>query len=257
MRRFHNEQRIRVVSSVFQAEFDATSIREGVTFLARLDRSLRIFGASRHGYRLGELASLGSVLEIEQSCAVELPLDYRYFMASISDGGAGPNYGIKPMSQILRCCDPGKPFDINNCCDADSCTGVVWLTDNGCATTTNLIVNSANSFGKTCDLYFEESRVTIGATFRDWYLGWLNGAIRMLMKEPITTKVKKGMKLDDVRELLGNEMLRHDPGRTLLENYFLTFPDVNGGVWFDFSDRVIATHFAPHCLTPRLDAPGD
>ena len=240
---------------VFQAEFHATSIREGVAHLARLDRSLRVFGASGHRYKLCEPALPAIVAEIEQACQVELPSDYRYFMLSISDGGAGPNYGIKPVSQILRGCDPGKPFDISNCFGTNSCTGMISLTDNGCATSTNLIVNSVKCVGRTCDLYCEENLVTIGAAFRHWYLGWLNGAIRMLVKEPVTRKVKKGLKLDDVRCLLGNEVLRHDPRKTLLDDYFLTFPDVNGGVQFDFSDRVIATHFAPHCLTPNVDEP--
>ena len=176
-------------------------------------------------------------------------------MLSISDGGAGPNYGIKPVSQILRGCDPGTPFGINNCCGTNSCPGVIWLTDNGCATSTNLIVNSVTSVGHTCDLLCEENRVTIREGFRHWYLGWLNGSIRILVKEPVTKKVKKGMRLDDVRGLLGNEVLRHDPRKSLLDDYFLSFPDVNGGVQFDFSDRVIATHFAPHCLTPKGDEP--
>ncbi len=243
------------MKQVFQAEFDAASIREGVAHLARLDRSLRVFGASGHRYRLGEPASSTIVLQIEQSCKVELPSDYRYFLLSISDGGAGPNYGIKPVSQILYGCDPGTPFDMNKCCGTSPCTGAIWLTDNGCATSTNLIVNSVNSAGRTCDLNGEENLVKIGAIFRHWYLGWLNGAIRMLVKEPVTQKVKKGMKLDDVRGLLGNERVRHDPRKTLLDDYFLSFPDVNGVVQFDFSDRVTATHFYPHCLTPEGDSP--
>ncbi len=145
-------------------------------------------------------------------------------------------------------CDPGTQFDINHCCDTNACTGVIWLTDNGCATSTNLIVNSVDRVGQTCDLYYGENLVEIGSAFRHWYLGWLNGAIRMLVKEPLTKKVKKGMKLDDVRALLGEEVVRHDPRKTLLDDYFLSFPDVNGVVQFDFSDRVIATRFAPHCL---------
>jgi hypothetical protein len=241
------------VTQIFQAEFEAPSIREGVAHLARLDSGLRVFGASGHKYRLIEPASQTTLFEIEQTYRVELPSDYRFFLLSICNGGAGPNYGIKPVSQFLRGCDPGKPFDFKDCCGTKLCSGMIWLTDNGCATSTNLIVNSVNNVGQTCDLYCEENLVTIGATFRLWYLGWLNGAIRMLAKEPVTKKVKKGMKLDDVRGLLGNEMVRHDPRKTLLDDYFLSFPDINGAVQFDFSDRVIATHFAPHCLIPRGD----
>lgn len=204
-----------------------------------------------HKYRLIDPATPTAILQIEQTYRIEFPSDYRYFLLSISDGGPGPGYGIKAVSQCLRGCDPGKPFDVNNCCGTKLCSGVIWLTDNGCATSTNLIVNSLNNAGLTCDLYCEENRVTIGATFRLWYLSWLNGAIRMLVKEPVTKKVKKGMNLDDVRGLLGNEMVRHNPRETLLDNYCLSFPDVNGAVQFDFSDRVVATHFAPHCLIPR------
>ncbi len=87
---------------------------------------------------------------------MELPADYRYFMLSISDGGAGPNYGIKPMSQILRGCDLGRPFDIYNCCGPNARTGVLWLTDNGCATSTDLIVKGVGSVGLTCEIDCEE-----------------------------------------------------------------------------------------------------
>lgn len=242
---------IRVVTHILQADFEATSLRQGVKHLSQLDPSLRIFGASGHKYGLTEPASPTTVLEIEQTYHIELPSDYRFFMLSISDGGAGPNYGIKPISQFLGGCDPGKPFDFKDCCGPNPSPGMIWLSNNGCATSTNLIVNGVDNVGKICHLDCEDGLVTIGSTFQLWYLGWLNGAIRMLVKEPITKKVKKGMKLDEVRGLLGNEMVRHEPRQTLLDDYFLSFPDVNGAVQFDFSDRVKATHFAPHCLTPR------
>jgi hypothetical protein len=88
-------------------------------------------------------------------------------------------------------------------------------------------------------------------------LEWLNGAIRMLAKEPILKKIKIKMRLDDVRAILGEELVKHDPKKTLIDNYYLAFPDVNGIIQFDFSDRVVSTHFAPHCLTPRWGEPSD
>lgn len=57
---------------MFQTEFEATSIREGVAQLARLDPGWRVFGASGHRYKLIEPASPTTVLEIEQTSRFEL-----------------------------------------------------------------------------------------------------------------------------------------------------------------------------------------
>ncbi|MFO0943466.1 MAG: SMI1/KNR4 family protein [Pirellulales bacterium] len=222
-----------------------------------MDAQLRVFGATGHKYALNSRASLASITEIEHVNRIELPADYRYFMLEVSDGGAGPNYGIKSICDVLRGSDPSVPFNSRHCSGRNPVLGVIWLTDNGCATTTDLIVNDYQHAGRTCQLDWESDRVVMGSLFRRWYLNWLNGAIKMLVKEPILKRVKKKMKLGDVRELLGNELISHDPKKTLLENYYLTFPDVNGGIQFDFSDRVVSTHFFPHCLTPNLDDPSD
>jgi hypothetical protein len=239
------------VTTLFQADFEASSIRQGVTYLSTLDPDLRIFGASSHKYRLNQPASVRAVLDIEQSNRIGLPSDYRDFMLTASNGGAGPNYGIKSIADILRGCDPSKPFELNESCARDREFGMIWLTDNGCATTTNLVVNCADNYGRVCEMYCEDDRIEIGGTFRSWYLDWLNGAIRMLSKEPFTRSIKKGMKLDDVRGLLGSELIPHDPRATLLDDYALAFQDINGFVKFNFLDRVVATNFSTHCLLPR------
>ena len=239
----------------FQAAFEAKSILEGVAYLARLDPNLRVFGATGHRYKLNAPAKAAALDEAEATHRFRLPSDYRYFMLEVADGGAGPNYGLKPLADIVRGCDPGLPFDSKSC-GHDPEPGLIWLTDNGCATTTNLIVNGITA-GRTCELYWEDPWIVLGSTFQSWYLEWLNGAIRMLLKEPILKQIKTKMRLDDVRALLGDELIKHDPRQTLIDNYFLMFPDVNGVIQFDFSDRVVSTHFAPHCLTPRWNEPGD
>ena len=245
------------MTQVFQAEFEAKSILEGIAYLARLDPNFRVFGATGHRYKLNAPAKSAALEEVEATHRFLLPSDYRYFMLAVSDGGAGPNYGLKPLTDIVRGCDPGLPFDSKLCCGHAPEPGMIWLTDNGCATTTNLIVNGITTSGRTCDLYCEDARIVLGSIFRSWYLDWLNGAIRMLVKEPILKQIKIKMRLDDVRAILGDELVRHDPRQTLIDNYFLAFPDVNGAIQFDFSDRVVSTHFAPHCLTPRWDEPSD
>jgi hypothetical protein len=102
-----------MMAQVFQAAFQSESIREGIAHLACLDRNLRVFGANGHRYKLNEPGTPTSLIEIERAHVVEFPSDYRNFMLEISDGGAGPNYGIKPISDILRGCDPSKPFDVD------------------------------------------------------------------------------------------------------------------------------------------------
>lgn len=66
--------------------------------LARLRPfSGRIFGAGEHRFKLNEPLRDDEVQRFENLHRIQLPPEYRYFISSIGNGGAGPFYGIFPL----------------------------------------------------------------------------------------------------------------------------------------------------------------
>ena len=98
--------------------FDKESI---VAALERRDQSDRQRGASGaigHHYRLHPPLPLAVVESFEQQHGISLPEDYRSFITSIGNGGAGPSYGVIALGEHddgrwedgYLVGDPSKPF---------------------------------------------------------------------------------------------------------------------------------------------------
>jgi hypothetical protein len=58
------------------------------------------FGAEAHGFLLNPTVAENDVLAFERHHQVVLPVDYRYFLTSIGNGGAGPYYGVFPLGEV-------------------------------------------------------------------------------------------------------------------------------------------------------------
>lgn len=65
--------------------------------LRRLDPMFKVFGASSHRYELPPPLSEKVIAQFETYYRCRLPADYRQFMGSVGDGGAGPHYGLFPL----------------------------------------------------------------------------------------------------------------------------------------------------------------
>ncbi len=62
------------------------------------DAALKQFGAEQHKYQWNPPASLKEIEEFEQETGVVLPDGYRNFLLQAGNGGAGPFYGLFPIS---------------------------------------------------------------------------------------------------------------------------------------------------------------
>lgn len=66
-----------------------------------IDPNYEIFGASEHQYKLNPPIRKSFVREVEKRYGFQLPEDYFKFITEIGDGGAGPDYGIRPFTSFL------------------------------------------------------------------------------------------------------------------------------------------------------------
>jgi len=98
---------------------ETSDIVELGDMLARLraaDTSFRVFGSKQHRYRLGQTLSESELAAFESANRIRLPDDYRWFLAAVGNGGAGPFYGVEPLSTFDR--DLSQPFRITTATDA-------------------------------------------------------------------------------------------------------------------------------------------
>src|SRR5690606_37985635 len=61
----------------------------------------RPFGIESHQWRLNPPIEECQVAEFERHHRIELPSEYRAFIARIGDGGAGPAYGMYSLNDAL------------------------------------------------------------------------------------------------------------------------------------------------------------
>lgn len=79
-----------------------------------------VFGADGHHFKLTSPLSESTVIAFEHHHNISLPGDYRNFISQISNGGAGPYYGIFPLGQM-----DGTGYTLQAWQEADGFVGVL------------------------------------------------------------------------------------------------------------------------------------
>lgn len=179
-----------------------------VRALSARDPHRSVFGAEApggHDYRLVPPVSEEALAAFELRERVRLPAAYRAFLTRVSNGGAGPAYGLLPLAQALehrRSIRAPFPYGTRDAQrvmkdrvsgrepyafvgDDDDAPGILTLCDNGCAWYTFLVV-SGEQRGKVwvggelgfCPEYFLRAGKPVQHTFLSWYEDWLRGSWR-------------------------------------------------------------------------------
>ncbi len=79
----------------------ADEVRQRLAELGAADPELRRFGAPSHRYQLKPPLTEEQVRAFEERHGIKLPEDYRDFLLQVANGGAGPCYGLFPLSDLL------------------------------------------------------------------------------------------------------------------------------------------------------------
>ena len=170
-------------------------IQNGLREAAR--RELSPFGSSDRTFRLEPPAIEPEVSELERACGVALPVEYRAFITTLGDGGAGPGYGLLPLArgfeydvepvtpELLR-----RPFQFTEFTDAlhllDRETGAyqprpgsITISEEGCYVRHFIVVTGAARGQMWIDHTTADGGYwPLDVDFLTWYERWLEDTLR-------------------------------------------------------------------------------
>jgi hypothetical protein len=194
--------------------------------LRAADTGYRLFCAESHRYRIGPKLSEGKILKFEKDHGITLPEDYRLYLQLVGNGydrwsnlhdapsiiaGAGPGYGIYPLSNIFIGKALNQPFPFEEEVEVPyeppydawegDIPGAMEISTEGCASHTHLIVKGA-AFGTIWEGW-EAHFIPTNLTFIQWMRNWAETALRVFGNEPLVKKIKLGMKREHIETITG------------------------------------------------------
>jgi len=173
------------------------------------DWRFKKFGSKSHRYRPNNKLVEKDILDFESKYSIRLPEDYRWYIANVGNGGAGPGYGLQTLQNSLLSfldnpeqstfLDPSNPFTITRernpflkrdnpdfelFKDSESyqsdewMNGVLRLSTYGCGIYINLVVNGEEFGNLWVDDRIGDNGVypynaSGSVSFGNWYARWL------------------------------------------------------------------------------------
>ncbi|MBT2445432.1 SMI1/KNR4 family protein [Streptomyces sp. ISL-36] len=154
-------------------------------------------GSRTHGYELAPPLPEAEIRAFEEAHGIDLPAEYRSFVASVGNGPAGPCHGLMPLTAPRPEADgesavddeweedrlPGRlaePFPLTEplpgpiMTPADALTrGTLMLAEQGCGMFVRLVLNGPHA-GEIWQLDPDWGGfVPMSPEFRTWYTDWL------------------------------------------------------------------------------------
>jgi len=122
----------------------------------------------------------------EEFFSVTLPSDYRQFLLEAGNGGAGPYYGLLPLSGAFVYGNLAKPFALTGEWDQSDCQepedeipetyrdGCLAISEHGCGYWSFLVVTGPERGMVWDDFTCVGTGIRpTGKSFSAWYRGWL------------------------------------------------------------------------------------
>lgn len=185
----------------------------------------------------------------ESNHGIDLPPDYRCFLTTIGNGGAGPFYGLEVLRAFDR--DLSKPFPFTAATDSIRADepgrdvaefpGLLEVCHQGCGIYSYLVVNGP-TYGTIWDGRAEDDdyRPT-GLAFNVWYRRWASRALLALENERLVQRLRVGMSEADVLAAVGGHWQKRPAANGQL--WYFEAPEIPAQVLLD--ERGVVTKVSP------------
>lgn len=182
--------------------------------LAQADRSFLVFGSKHHRYQFHSPLPETEIAAYEARHGIQIPADYRCFLATLGNGGPGPDYGLlrlqdepRDLSQPFPGIDsyelPEDPLE-----DDELLPGILCICHQGCEHYYYLVVNGP-AYGAVFSGTAERAFWHCNASFAEWYRHWAEQKLRILGNQPLLQRIHAGMSRHEVEALLPGEWTLH------------------------------------------------
>jgi hypothetical protein len=195
--------------------------------LRTLDRRRVAFGSSHHAYGFRPPLGMTQVEAFERTHEVSLPAPYRRYLTELGDGGAGPFYGIMPLSldapQLLQPFAHVEPFQL----DFDeweapkwAIPGSVTIAEYGCGTYILLVVRGEAAGQVWVDARYETGIIPVTdregtpMAFDTWWLSEMGGHLGRF--ERILALMEAATPHEQIHQMLEPGVLQLEVDQTML-----------------------------------------